>query len=57
MPERDSDPIASTQMFRAFVQGGDQEQAPARRRLGPILVSVVLAVAVAAAVVVWLIVR
>jgi hypothetical protein len=56
MPERENDPIASTQMFRAFVQGGEP-QAPGRRRSRAMLVSVVVVVLVAAAVVGWLIAR
>jgi hypothetical protein len=53
MPERDEDPIASTQMFRAFVQRGEPEPTT-RRRPTAILVIVAVAVVVAAAVVIWL---
>ena len=59
MPEPDSDPIASTQMFRAFVQGGEAETDGTRSRLRSpvVMVSLILALAAVAAVVVWLIVR
>jgi hypothetical protein len=57
MPERDDDPIASTQMFRAFVQRGEPEPAGRRSRTATIAVSLTVAAVVAAAVVVWLLVR
>jgi hypothetical protein len=48
MPERDTDPIANTQMFRAFVQSGEAET-PSRSR-GRLLMIVAAAVVVAAVV-------
>lgn len=56
MPERDNDPIANTQMFRAFVQRNEEPQTPTRRSPLPIITAVV-AVLVIAAVVAWLLVR
>jgi hypothetical protein len=56
MPEPDSDPIASTQMFRAFVQGAETEPVSRRPRLLTVALAVAL-VAVVAVVVVWLLVR
>ena len=54
MSESDSDPIASTQMFRAFVQGAETEPA-GRSRSRLVLFAVILAVVVAAlAVGAWL---
>lgn len=55
MPERDDDPIASTQMFRAFVHR--DEARPAGRVRSPVLILGVVLAIVAAAIVVWLIVR
>jgi hypothetical protein len=55
MPERDNDPIASTQMFRAFVQRDDAHPA-GRLRPGPILLALVLVAAVAV-LLTWLIVH
>jgi hypothetical protein len=58
MPERDDDPIASTQMFRAFVQRGEPEPEPITRRVRPATIAVTLTlVAVAIALSIWLIVR
>lgn len=54
MPERDNDPIANTQMFRAFVQRGEAE-VPSRRR-GRLL-AIAAAAVVAAAVLAVVIVR
>jgi hypothetical protein len=55
MSERDSDPIANTQMFRAFVERGEAE-APGRRRPSVVTISlIVLAVVVVAGLVAWLI--
>jgi hypothetical protein len=56
MPQRDDDPIASTQLFRAFVTGGDAEPA-SRRRSRAIALAAVVAVVVMAAVIVVLIAR
>jgi hypothetical protein len=56
MSEPDSDPIASTQMFRAFVQGGEAEPVSRRPRLGTVAAALVVA-AIVAVVVVWLLVR
>ena len=54
MSDRDSDPIASTQMFRAFVHR--QDARPASRRWAVMVaLSVLLAVATAV-VVAWLVV-
>jgi hypothetical protein len=55
MPERDDDPIANTQMFRAFANSGDAQ--PARRRPGAVLPVAAVLVLVAVAVVVWLLAR
>ncbi len=56
MPERDHDPIASTQLFRAFVQRDHSE--PATRRRARLLVfTAILAVLVLGAVVGWLVAR
>jgi hypothetical protein len=57
MSDRDSDPIASTQMFRAFVRSQDarQDAQPTSRRW-PVLVTLTVLLAVAAAVAVaWLV--
>jgi hypothetical protein len=55
MPERDNDPIANTQMFRAFVQRGEEaEPAAAKRAPVTLIVTIVAVVVIAAAVVVWL---
>lgn len=51
MPEREDDPIASTQMFRAFVQGGDADHP---NRLRPGVITLILAVAVGVGVIAWL---
>jgi hypothetical protein len=51
MPERDNDPIANTQMFRAFVQRGESEPATRRSRL-PVTIMVIVAVLVLVALVV-----
>jgi hypothetical protein len=57
MPERDDDPIASTQMFRAFVQRGEAEPA-ASRRVSPATIALTLTlVAVAIALSIWLLAR
>jgi hypothetical protein len=57
MPERDDDPIASTQMFRAFLNGGDaQPSSRLRARVVALLLTVAVAAAVAVAVA-WLIAR
>lgn len=56
MPERDEDPIASTQMFRAFVQRGEPEPPPAARRIPPAAIAAIAAVlVVAVALVIWLV--
>jgi hypothetical protein len=55
MSERDHDPIASTQMFRAFVHRDDA--APAGRLRPPVMILALIAALAVAAVVAWLIVR
>lgn len=50
--EEDSDPIANTMAFRAFVSRGEPAE-PQRRRIGPIVAGVTV-VAVIVALVVWL---
>jgi len=57
MPERDNDPIASTQVFRAFVQRG-AAQSSGRRRSWVVPLALALAATVAIVVLVtWLIVH
>jgi hypothetical protein len=48
MPERDHDPIASTQLFRAFVQRdhADHAEPAGRRRVRTLVLTVILAVVV-----------
>lgn len=53
MPDKEFDPIASTQMFRRFVAGSDPAAAPRRGNPRLVVTLVVLAV-VLAGVVVWL---
>jgi hypothetical protein len=48
MPERDNDPIANTQMFRAFVQRGEAEAPSAGRNRGRLLAIAAVAVVLAA---------
>ena len=57
MPERDNDPIANTQMFRAFVARNEEPQAPARRSMMPIVAAVAIVLIIVVAVVVFLIAR
>ncbi len=54
MPEREDEPAASTQMFRAFVERGEPEPPPNRTVLR---VSFLLAALAVVAVGVWLLVR
>ena len=56
--ERDRDPIASTQVFRAFVQRGDVEPAGGRRsRVVGLAVTLAVLALVVVVFVVWLIAR
>jgi hypothetical protein len=55
MPESDKDPIANTQMFRAFVARNEEPAAPARRSPLPLILAAVAVLIVAAVVVVLLV--
>lgn len=55
-PQDDPDPIANTQMFRAFAAGQPEREAPARRGWLAVL-AVVLVAVVAAVIGAWLALR
>ncbi|MEN3361278.1 MAG: hypothetical protein V7637_5260 [Mycobacteriales bacterium] len=54
MPERDNDPIANTQMFRAFVQRGEEPEPATKRAPVALIITIAAVVVVVAAVVIWL---
>jgi hypothetical protein len=54
MTRRDDDPIASTQLFRAFVNSGGRETVDGRRRRIVRLLTASAVIAVAATVLLWL---
>jgi hypothetical protein len=55
MPDHDHDPIASTQMFRAFAHR--DEPAPVRRLRPPVILLGLILAAALIALVAWLVVR
>ena len=55
MSQRDEDPIANTQMFRAFVERGEPEP-PVDKKSRGLLLAVIIIALILAAVVVWVLV-